>query len=78
MIRDVINNYKRPIETPQEMVSILSRYRDDLMTEYSTKTGWYLEDALPCLDMILRLDKEIRHYNWIIQYGPKDYFQKDQ
>ena len=71
MIRDTIKDYKSSIETPNEMVSILSKYRDNLMKEYSTTTGWYLEDALPVLDMILRLDKVVRHYEWIIKYGPK-------
>lgn len=67
MIRDAIKNYKVPKDSPEEMVFFLTRFRDDLMEYYSSGIGFDLDDRLPCLDMILRLDKDIRHYKWVIQ-----------
>jgi hypothetical protein len=67
MIKDIIQNYKSSIETPMEMVSVLTQYRNNLMKEYSTNNDWTNENALPCIDMILRLDETIRRYNFLIQ-----------
>lgn len=67
MINEIINDYKSKIDTQEEMVFVLSKYRDNLMNEYSTKIGWRDDDALPLLDMILRLDEAIRRYNFSIQ-----------
>jgi len=68
MIRDVIKDYKSSIETPKDMACVLSKYRQNLMKEYSTTYGWHLEEALPALDMILRLDKAVRYYEWKAKY----------
>jgi hypothetical protein len=66
MIRDIIKNYKKEIETPEEMVSVLTAYRNDLMEEYSTY-GWEHEMAFTGIDLILRLDEVIRKYKWDIK-----------
>ena len=66
MIRDIIKNYKKEIETPEEMVSVLIAYRNDLMEEYSI-SGWDHEYAFTGIDLILRLDEVIRKYKWDIK-----------
>jgi len=69
MIRRFTKTNRPPIKTPEEMLLYLSRFRNDLMDYYSNGIGIDLDDGLPCLDMILRLDKEVRHYQWVLRQG---------
>ncbi len=66
MRREVIEDYKDRIETPEEMISILSAIRDHLLKQYSVYYGWGSEESIGLLDMVLRLNKEIRHFEWLV------------
>jgi hypothetical protein len=59
MINEIRNS--DVMDTPQKELAVLIQYRDNLMKHYDAQY-WYPEDALPVLDMILRLNKEIRSY----------------
>ena len=66
MIREVIKDYKVEIESAEEMVGILSTIRDNLLEQFCVGSGWGIEEAIPLLDMVLRLNKEIRHFEWLV------------
>lgn len=66
MIRKVIKDYKVEIESAEEMVGILSTIRDNLLEQFCVCSGWGVEEAIPVLDMVLRLNKEIRHFEWLV------------
>ena len=71
MIRSTIKNYNSQIDTIGDMIIVLSQYRNDLMAYYSNTLGFQLDEALPCLDMIIRLDKIIKHYEWLKEHQGK-------
>lgn len=71
MIQNTIKNYNSQIETIEDMIIVLTQYRNDLMAYYSKTFGFQLDEALPCLDMIIRLDKIIRHYEWLKEHQGK-------
>jgi len=64
--REVIKDYKVKIESAEEMVGILSTIRDSLLEQFCVYYGWGVEEAIPLLDMVLRLNKEIRHFEWLV------------
>lgn len=64
--REVIEDYKETIDTPEEMIGILSKIRDHLLKQFAAYHGWGVEDTIILLDMVLRLNKEIRHFEWVI------------
>ncbi len=66
MRRDLLDEYKESIDTPEEMVMVLKRIRDNLLKHYCIYYGWSLEDSCSLLEMVLKLNKEIRHYEWVI------------
>jgi hypothetical protein len=53
------------IKTPKEMVAILSNYRNKLMSEYD-RCQLSIDDRLPFLDMVIRLNQEIRTYQVLV------------
>jgi hypothetical protein len=55
----------QPIKTPLEMVTILSNYRNTLMNEYD-RCQLCIDDRLPFLDMVIRLNQEIRTYQELV------------
>jgi hypothetical protein len=64
--REVIKDYKVKIETAEEMVGILTTIRDHLLEQFCVYYGWGVDEAVPLLDMVLRLNKEIRHFEWLV------------
>ena len=56
----------QPVKTPEEMVIILSNYRNTLMDEYN-RCQLSIDDRLPYLDMFIRLNQEIRTYQELIE-----------
>ena len=61
MRREVIEDYKDIIETPEEMVWILTTIRDHMLKHYSIYYGWSLQDTISLLNTVLKLNKEIRY-----------------
>lgn len=51
----------QPLKRPEEMVFILSNYRNKLMDEYN-RCQLSIDERLPYLDMFIQLNQEIRTY----------------
>lgn len=66
MRREIIPDYKDKIDTPEEMVLVLSTIRDHLLKHYCIYYGWSSEETYTLLDMVLKLNKEIRHFEWLV------------
>lgn len=62
MRREIVEKYKDRIDTPEQMLVVLTTIRDHLLKQYCIYYGWGLEETCSLMELVLKLNAEIRYY----------------
>lgn len=68
MIREIRKNNGESINTPAQELEILILYRENLIKNYNAN-NFDVDSALPILEMILRMNAEIRVLSRIARHS---------